>query len=140
MTRRAHPADVFHAVAELRRREVLAVLADGREYAMGEIVVRMKRAQPAVSRPAVSQHPVSQPMGVLGWVGVVTAVRRGRHRMYRLEGGGPWPVREWMRVFERYWNYQVDQIRQRAEVKALERMIRLEDGGDDGTTETKEEE
>jgi hypothetical protein len=36
-------------------------------------------------------------------------------------------VRDWMKVFERYWTLQVDQIKQRAEKKALERMIRLDD-------------
>jgi hypothetical protein len=30
-------------------------------------------------------------------------------------------------VFERYWTHQVDQIKQRAERKALERMVRLDD-------------
>jgi predicted transcriptional regulator len=50
MTRRAHPADVFSAIAEPRRREVIAVLSNGQEYAVNEIVLRMKMAQPAVSK------------------------------------------------------------------------------------------
>jgi hypothetical protein len=35
------------------------------------------------------------------------------------------PVHDWVKVFERYWT---DQIKQRAERKALKRMIRLDDG------------
>ena len=116
MTRRAHPADVFSAIAEPRRREVILVLSDGREYAVNEIVLRMKMAQPAVSK-----H-----LGALRRAGVVTVIKRGQHRMYRLNAEGLKPVRDWMRVFERYWTQQIGEIKQRAERKALERMIRTE--------------
>jgi DNA-binding transcriptional ArsR family regulator len=117
MTRIAHPTDVFSAIAEPRRREVILVLSDGREYAVNEIVLRMKMAQPAVSK-----H-----LGALRKAGVVTVIKRGQHRMYRLNAEGLKPVRDWMKIFERYWTLQVDQIKQRAEKKALERMIRLDE-------------
>jgi DNA-binding transcriptional ArsR family regulator len=125
MTRQAHPEDVFSAIAEPRRREVIAVLSDGHEFAVNDIVLRMKMAQPSVSK-----H-----LGALHRAGVVTMVRRGRHRMYRLNGQGLKPVHDWVRVFERYWTHQIDEIKQRAERKALERMIRL----NDTPTEKKEE-
>ncbi len=117
MTRRANPADVFSAIAEPRRREVIAVLSDGREYAVNEIIVRMKMAQPAVSK-----H-----LRVLRKAGLVTVVKRGQHRMYHLNPEGLKPVHDWVKVFERYWTHQVDLIKQRAERKALDRMIRLGD-------------
>jgi DNA-binding transcriptional ArsR family regulator len=117
MTRMAHPTDVFTAIAEPRRREVIAVLADGREHAVNAIVIRMNMAQPAVSK-----H-----LGALRRAGVVTMVKRGQHRMYRLNAEGLKPVHDWVKVFEHYWTHQVDQIKQRAERKALERMIRLGD-------------
>lgn len=117
MTRKAHPTDVFSALAEPRRREVLIVLSDGQEYAVNEIVLRMKMAQPAVSK-----H-----LGALRKASMVTVVKRGQHRMYRLDAAGLKPVRDWMKTFERYWTHQVDQIKQRAERKALDRMIRLDD-------------
>jgi len=125
MTRKAHPTDVFSAIAEPRRREVIAVLADGQDYAVNEIVLRMKMAQPAVSK-----H-----LGALRKAGVVTAVKRGQHRMYRLDVNGLKPVHDWMKVFERYWTNQVDQIKQRAERKALEQLIRL---GDDSNQKKEE--
>jgi len=125
MTRKAHPTDVFSAIAEPRRREVIAVLADGQDYAVNEIVLRMKMAQPAVSK-----H-----LGALRKAGVVTVVKRGQHRMYRLDVNGLKPVHDWMKVFERYWTNQVDQIKQRAERKALEQLIRL----DDDSSQKKEE-
>ena len=117
MARTSHPTDVFTAIAEPRRREVIAVLTDGREYAVNDIVVRMKMAQPAVSK-----H-----LGALRKAGVVTVVKRGQHRMYRLNAASLKPVHEWVKVFEHYWTHQVDQIKQRAERKALERLVRLDD-------------
>jgi len=125
MTRRAHPKDVFSAIAEPRRREVIGVLADGQEYGVNEIVVRVEMAQPSVSK-----H-----LGALRRAGVVTVVKRGRHRLYRLNAAGLKPVHDWVKVFERYWTHQIDQVKERAERKALERMIRLKDKPDDAKEE-----
>jgi len=117
MSRSAYPADVFSAIAAPRRRQVIAVLSDGQEHAVNEIVVRMKMAQ----------SPVSKHLGALHKAGVVTVVKRGQHRMYRLKPEALRPVHDWVKVFERYWTHQVDQIKQRAERKALERLVRLDD-------------
>lgn len=118
MARAPHSPDVFTAIAEPRRREVIAVLSDGQEYAVNEIVVRMSMAQPAVSK-----H-----LGALRRAGVVTAVKRGQHRIYRLRAEGLQPVREWMESFDRLWTHQMNQIKQRAERKVLEQTLRLDDG------------
>ncbi len=56
MTRQAHPSDVFTAIAEPRRRQVIAVLSDGHEHAVNEIVVRMKMAQSPVSKHLGALH------------------------------------------------------------------------------------
>jgi DNA-binding transcriptional ArsR family regulator len=113
MARAATTADVFNAIAEPRRREVIAVLADGREYAVNEVVVRLRMPQPAVSK-----H-----LGVLRKVGVVSMIKRGQHRMYRLNAAELKPIHDWVKTFERYWTHQLGQIKERAERKALERMI-----------------
>ena len=108
MARAATTADVFNAIAEPRRREVIGLLADGREYAVGEVVVRLRMAQPAVSK-----H-----LGVLRKVGVVTVVKRGQHRMYRLNPAELKPIADWVKTFEHYWQNQLDRIKARAEEKA----------------------
>jgi DNA-binding transcriptional ArsR family regulator len=118
MARAATTADVFNAIAEPRRREVIAVLADGREYAVNEVVVRLRMPQPAVSK-----H-----LGVLRKVGVVSMVKRGQHRMYRLNAAELKPVHDWVKTFERYWTHQLGQIKERAERKVLERMISKDSG------------
>jgi DNA-binding transcriptional ArsR family regulator len=110
MARAATTADVFNAIAEPRRREILRVLVDGQERAVGDVVkvVRM-------SQPTVSKH-----LGVLRRVGVVTVVKRGQHRMYRLNAAELKPVHDWVKTFEKYWTHQISRIKERAEQKAAE--------------------
>jgi len=43
--------------------------------------------------------------------------------MYRLNAAKLKPVHDWAKTFERYWTHQIGQIKERAERKALERMI-----------------
>ncbi|HEY8998579.1 MAG TPA: transcriptional regulator, partial [Edaphobacter sp.] len=71
--------------------------------------------------PAVSKH-----LGVLRRVGVVTMVKRGQHRMYRLNAAELKPIHDWVRTFERYWTHQIDQIKQRAETRARARRNAIE--------------
>jgi len=117
MARAATTTDVFNAIAEPRRREIVGFLNDGREWAVGDVVLRVKMAQPAVSK-----H-----LGVLRKVGVVTVVKRGQHRMYRLNAERLKPVHDWVKVFEPYWTNQISRIKERAEQKALERILRAEE-------------
>jgi DNA-binding transcriptional ArsR family regulator len=113
MARAATTADVFNAIAEPRRRELIGVLSDGKEYAAGEVVLRLR-----MSQSAVSKH-----LGVLRKVGVVSVIKRGQHRMYRLNPAELKPVHDWVKTFEQYWNHQLGQIKERAERKALDRLI-----------------
>jgi DNA-binding transcriptional ArsR family regulator len=112
MARAATTTDVFNAIAEPRRRQIIGVLNDGREWSVGDVVLRVKLAQPAVSK-----H-----LGVLRKVGVVTVSKRGQHRMYRLNAAQLKPVHDWVKTYERYWTHQISRIKQRAEQKALERI------------------
>ena len=107
MARAATTLDVFNAVAEPRRREILDVLGDGRERAVNEVVDAVEMPQPSVSK-----H-----LSVLLKVGVVTVTRNGQRRMYRLNGSNLKPVYDWAKTFEQYWTHQLDQIKERAEQK-----------------------
>lgn len=118
MARAATTTDVFNAIAEPRRREIIGLLNDGQEWAVGDVVARVRIAQPAVSK-----H-----LGVLRKVGVVSVIKRGQHRMYRLNAAELKPVHDWVKTFERYWTHQLGQIKERAERKALERMISSDRG------------
>ncbi len=112
MPRAATTSDVFNAIAEPRRREIIDVLARGREHAVGELVVKLQIAQPAVSK-----H-----LAVLRKVGIVSVSKRGQLRVYRLNSAGLKPVYEWAKSFEKLWAHQLDRIKERAEQRMRERL------------------
>jgi DNA-binding transcriptional ArsR family regulator len=110
MARSPTTLDAFTAVAEPRRREVLGALAAG-EQAVGELVITLGWPQPQVSK-----H-----LGVLREVGLVTVRRRGRHRMYSVNGEQLKPIHDWVQMFERLWTQHIDRIKERAERHAAPR-------------------
>jgi DNA-binding transcriptional ArsR family regulator len=111
MARASTTSDVFNAVAEPRRREIVALLADGRQRSVGQIVDSLGLAQSAVSK-----H-----LGVLRTVGVVTVENLGKERYYALNPQALKPLHDWVKPFEQFWTSQLDRIKQRAERKAAER-------------------
>ncbi len=114
MPRAATTADVFNAIAEPRRREIIAFLADGSDRPVGDVVTQL-----GLGQPAVSKH-----LSVLRQVGLVTATKRGQLRLYRLNAKELKPVYDWVKDYERYWTHQLDRIKLRAEQKMLERITR----------------
>jgi DNA-binding transcriptional ArsR family regulator len=109
MPRAAATTDAFNAVGELRRREILSYLAD-QEREVGEIVVKLRMEQPSVSK-----H-----LRVLRDVGLVQVRRNGRHMLYRTNGDAIRPLYEWTKTFERFWNHQLQRVKERAEAKAVD--------------------
>jgi DNA-binding transcriptional ArsR family regulator len=112
MARAATTTDVFNAIAEPRRRQIVDFLVDGEERSVGDVVVRLRLAQPAVSK-----H-----LGVLRKVGVVTVSKRGQHRMYRLNAKELKPVHDWVKEYERFWTHHLGRIKERAEQKMNARL------------------
>jgi DNA-binding transcriptional ArsR family regulator len=106
MARAATTSDVFNAVAEPRRREILSLLVV-KELPVGEIVTLIK-----LDQPSVSKH-----LRVLRDVGLVHVRRNGRHKLYRTNAQGIRPVHEWAETFERYWSHQLTHVKERAELK-----------------------
>jgi DNA-binding transcriptional ArsR family regulator len=114
MPRASTTSDVFNAIAEPRRREIIDVLATGQRWPVGDIVKRVHLPQPAVSK-----H-----LGVLRQVGVVTVHRQGRNRLYELNAQKLKAVHDWVKTFDRFWTRQLDRIKQRAERMAVEAASR----------------
>jgi DNA-binding transcriptional ArsR family regulator len=107
MARAATTSDVFNAVAEPRRREILALLIL-RELAVGDIVDAI-----GVDQPSVSKH-----LSVLRETGLVRVRRNGRHRFYSTNAVAIRPLHDWAATFERYWSHQLNRVKQRAEEAA----------------------
>ena len=110
MARAATTTDVFNAIAEPRRRQIVEILARRGALAVGAIVVTL-----GLPQPAVSKH-----LGVLRKVGIVTVTQEGQQRLYRLEASALKPVYEWAKSFERHWDHQLARVKQRAEKRAKE--------------------
>lgn len=70
-------------------------------------------------QPAVSKH-----LSVLLQVGLVSVKRKGQMRLYRLNAKELKPVHDWVKTYERYWSHQISQVKERAERKVLERIVR----------------
>lgn len=114
MPRAATTADVFNAIAEPRRREIIDLLVDGNEHAVGEMVETLRIAQPAVSK-----H-----LGVLRKVGIVSVTKRGQLRLYRLDARELKPLHDWVKKYERFWTHHLDRIKERAERKMAHRLVK----------------
>jgi DNA-binding transcriptional ArsR family regulator len=109
MARSPTTSDVFNAIAEVRRREILDALMAG-EKAVGTIVADL-----SLSQPQVSKH-----LRVLSEVGLVRCRADGRRRLYRLEPAHLQPFRDWLAKYERAVNERLD--RMDAYLKELQRQ------------------
>lgn len=107
MARAATTSDVFNAVAEPRRRDILALLVV-KELPVGDIVATLR-----LDQPSVSKH-----LRVLRETGLVRVRRNGRHKLYRTHAEGIRPLHEWATTFERYWSHQLNRVKERAEKAA----------------------
>jgi DNA-binding transcriptional ArsR family regulator len=99
VARASTTSDVFNAIAEADRREILDVLMTG-EKAVGAIVTGL-----SMSQPQVSKH-----LRVLSEVGLVTCRAEGRRRLYSVEPARLRPLRDWLAKYEQAWNDRMDRM------------------------------
>ena len=92
VSRAATTADVFNAVAEPRRRQILDALVGG-ECSVGDLVDTLRMGQPQVSK-----H-----LRVLREVGAVDVRDQGRHRLYRINGAALKPIHDWVADYREFW-------------------------------------
>jgi DNA-binding transcriptional ArsR family regulator len=115
MPRSPTTADAFTAIAEPRRREILGALA----RSDGARDVSWLVEELGWPQPQVSKH-----LGVLRKVGLVRVVPKGKRRMYRLNGQGFRPVYDWVKTYERFWEDQLQRIKDRAEQMERESKVK----------------
>jgi DNA-binding transcriptional ArsR family regulator len=99
MARTPTTHDPFNAVAEPKRRQILAVLGT-QEQSVNQIVETL-----AWPQPMVSKH-----LSVLKQVGLVIERRVGRQRMYRVNAERLKPIFDWVTPFERFWSERFDRL------------------------------
>lgn len=113
MARAAATSDVFNAIAEPRRRQVIELLAAG-ERSVGELVAELGTGQPQVSK-----H-----LRVLREVELVSVRRDGRRRLYRLEPQGLKQIHDWAGRFESLWQERFDLLEE-----VVDELREEEEGG-----------
>lgn len=99
VARSSTTSDVFNAIGEAHRREVLDTLIMG-EKAVGAIVNEL-----SLSQPQVSKH-----LRVLSDVGLVKCRAEGRRRFYRLDHEHLRPFHDWLEKYEQSWNARLDRM------------------------------
>ena len=99
--------DVFHALGDSTRRQMLAALAEG-ERSVGDLA-----APYAMSLAAASKH-----VRALEKAGLLRREVRGRTHVCRLEPGPLATAQAWLSHYERFWTDRLD---------ILERLLRDQD-------------
>ena len=101
--------NVFHALGDPTRRQMLQALADG-ERTVSQL------ADPfAISLAAASKH-----IKTLERAGLIRREVRGRTHLCRLEPGPLASAHDWLGFYQRFWTERLD---------ILERLLRQEDAG-----------
>src|SRR5258707_13523887 len=116
MARAATSSDVFNAIAEQQRREILMLLRAG-EGPVTELAQEL-----GLTQPGASKH-----LRVLRDVGLVRDRKAGRQRLYSLDARGLRPVHEWTGRVERFSEKNIERL---AEVVEAAKDAR---GGEEGS-------
>jgi DNA-binding transcriptional ArsR family regulator len=104
--RAATTSDIFNAIAEAQRRDILVYLAPAERH-VSDIVEKFN-----LSQPSISKH-----LKVLRHVGLVSFRRDGRQMFYRANADAIRPLHEWTGIFQQYWRHQLTRVKERAERK-----------------------
>ncbi len=97
MSRAATTSDIFNAVAESHRRDILNFLAS-QERSVGEIVAKL-----GLEQPSVSKH-----LRVLRDVDLVHVRRDGRQMLYQTNAEAIRPLHDWTSFFKQYWRHYIE--------------------------------
>ncbi len=92
--------DVFQAIADPTRRELLSLLAD-KEMPVTAISERFP-----MSRTAVSKH-----LHVLAEAGLVSERKVGRETRYKLQPEPLMELKQWLSYYERFWDDKLAKLK-----------------------------
>jgi DNA-binding transcriptional ArsR family regulator len=99
MARLPTTSDVFNAIAEPQRRQIVDLLAQG-PRSVNEIAEALDLKQPQTSK-----H-----LRVLRQVNLVSVRTEGKQRLYSLNAEKLQPVHDWVKTYERFWNERFDRL------------------------------
>jgi DNA-binding transcriptional ArsR family regulator len=93
--------DVYSAIADPTRRELLRILAERGELPLHELTARFP-----FGRTAVSKH-----LTVLKEAGLVTDRKIGRETRYRLNAAPLQEIQDWLSYYNRFWSARIDRLK-----------------------------
>src|SRR5512146_2402041 len=94
--------DVYSAIADPTRRQLLRLLAEADELPLHEMTARFESG-----RTAVSKH-----LGVLKDAGLVQDRRVGRETRYHLNAEPLREIQEWVSFYESFWTGRIVRLKQ----------------------------
>jgi DNA-binding transcriptional ArsR family regulator len=93
------PQDVFQAIADPTRREIIDLLAN-KTMPVNDVAERFD-----ISRPAVSKH-----LKILNECGLVVIRKEGRKRYCRADTRKLLEIIEWANRYRKFWNERLDAL------------------------------
>lgn len=96
--------DIFRAIADPTRREILALLSEG-AMTVGDVADRFD-----MTRTAVAKH-----LRVLSDGGLISVEARGRERLNRLNALPLRQVADWVSRFDAFWDDKLNKLKEEVE-------------------------
>jgi DNA-binding transcriptional ArsR family regulator len=100
MSAPAEKHDVFKAIADPTRREVLRLLAES-ERPISEITSHF-----SMSRTAVTKH-----LQILSEAELISGRKEGREKIYQLHPEPLTEVKQWLSFYERFWENKLSMLK-----------------------------
>lgn len=101
MDKKTEGHDVYEAVADPTRRELLRLLAEAEELPLYELTPHFE-----MGRTAVSKH-----LAVLKEAGLVTVRKVGRETRYRINAAPLQEIKDWVSFYENFWTQKVSHLK-----------------------------
>lgn len=92
--------DVFQAIADPTRREVLGLLAN-KDLAISEITSHFP-----ISRTAIAKH-----LHILSEANLVSGKKVGREKIYQLHPEPLTEVKQWLAYYEQFWDNKLSMLK-----------------------------
>jgi DNA-binding transcriptional ArsR family regulator len=90
--------DVFQAIADPTRREIITLIADQQPLTLNAIAEHF-----AITRPAVSNH-----IKILNECGIISIEQIGRERHCKIQPDNLKKVSDWIGQFNELWEQRID--------------------------------
>lgn len=111
MSSSAEKYDVFQAIADPTRREVLKLLT------VQELPISKITSHFPMSRTAITKH-----LHILSEAKLVSGVKIGREKVYSIQPESFTELKEWLSYYEQFWNNKLSLLKHLVEDEELDEL------------------